>query len=572
MSDTVSSVLLKILRKHGIRHIFGLPAAQLGLVMDGAGKDPWFTYMTTRHEEAAGHMAHAVAKTTDSMAACFGTVGPGAMNMVPGVAAAWADNMPLLALTPNNQSWMIEPNRDALQSAEQLKLYSAITKWNAGIRQPQRTGEIVERALHIARSGRPGPVHLDIPCDIGSAPCEHDLDSIPNIEVPRPAPSEADLAKLVDLLRSAARPVLIAGGGVARSGATEQFRELVRRTGIAAVTTCNGYGVVPVDAPSYLGGAGVLGGYGLVRSLQEADLIVAFGCKFSSFIPVNKPPVYAVPAGQKIVQVDIDDDALGRNTPLALGIAADARVCLEMLNAALARGAVKADAGWLKAMLAEKQRYRADLDAIADAKFTPGTDLMNEAALARTISRLVPEDAILVFDGGQAMEWSHSFMQPSHPQRFVFNPGMGHLGMGQPFANGAAAAHPELPVVLITGDGGMGCTIQELETAARYNLKTITIVMNDSFWGMYRPFGEMLANQNFGTRLTRVDFSQVAQGFGCQGERVTRLEELPAAFARARQAGRPAVIDVTCDFTPHPMDAFWPQVVLAGVNFTPSAG
>jgi len=368
-------------------------------------------------------------------------------------------------------------------------------------------------------------------------------------------------------MRKAERPVLIAGGGVARSGATEQFRELIRRTGCAAVTTCNGFGIVPVDTPSYLGGAGVLGGYGLVRSLQEADLIVAFGCKFSSFMPVNKPPAYPVPPGQKIVQVDIDGEVLGRNAPLALGMVADARSALVALNEALGSTGLAADSGWLKTMLSEKQRYRVDLDRIADARFTPGTELMNEVALARTIAQLVPSDAILVFDGGQAMEWSHSFLQPSHPQRFVFSPGMGHLGMGQPFANGAAAAHPELPVVLITGDGGMGCTVQELETAARYKLRTITIVMNDSFWGMYRPLGEMLANENFGTRLTHVNFARIAQGFGCHGEHVDRLDELPAAFRRAQETGGPAVIDVVCDFTPHPMDAFWPQVVLAGVNF-----
>ncbi len=572
MTDTVSGVLLKILKKHGIRHVFGLPAAQLGLVMDGAGRDPWFTYMTTRHEEAAGHMAHAVAKTTDSMAVCFGTVGPGCTNMVPGVAAAYADNVPLLALTPDNQSYLIEPNRDLLQSAQQLKLYSAITKWNACVRQPQRAPELVERALHLARTGRPGPVHLDIPCDIGAAPCTHDLDSIPSIGLPRPAPSDPELAGLVDLVRGAVRPVLVAGGGVVRSGATEQFRELVHRTGFAAITTCNGYGVVPADAPSYLGGAGVLGGRGLVRALQEADLIVAVGCKFSSFMPVNKPPAYPVPAGQKIVQIDIDHEALGKNAPLALGLVADARACLEALNTALGRSPTRAAAGWLKAMLEEKRHYRAEVEAIADATFTPGTGLLNEAAIARAVSRLVPDDAILVFDGGQAMEWSHTFMQPSHPQRFVFNPGMGHLGMGQPFANGAKAAHPDRPVVLITGDGAMGCTVQELETAARYGLNTITVIMNDSYWGMYRPLGEMLANDNFGTRLTQVDFSQVARGFGCLGERVTRLEDLPGAFGRAREAGRPAVIDVICDFTPHPMDGFWPQVVLAGINFMPAGG
>lgn len=569
MQDTVSSVLLKILKKHGIRHVFGLPAAQLGLVMDGAGRDPWFTYMTTRHEEAAGHMAHAVAKTTDSMAVCFGTVGPGCTNMVPGVAAAWADNVPLLALTPNNQSYLIEPNRDLLQNAQQLKLYSAITKWNACVRYPQRAPELVERALHIARTGRPGPVHLDIPCDIGAAPCAHELDSIPSIEVPRPAPSGAELAKLVDLMRRAERPVLIAGGGVVRAGATGQFRELVRHTGFAAISTCNGYGVIPADAPSYLGGAGVLGGTALVRALQEADLVVAFGCKFSSFLPINKPPVYPVPKGQKIVQVDIDNEALGKNVPLALGLVADARACLEVLNEALASAGTKADAGWLKAMREEKQRYRAEVDAIADATFTANTGVLNEAAVARAIARLIPDEAILVFDGGQAMEWSHTFMQPTHPQRFVFNPGMGHLGMGQPFANGAKAAHPDLPVILITGDGGMGCTVQELETAARYGLNVITLIMNDSYWGMYKPFGQMLNNDNFGTQLTEVDFSQVARGFGCHGERVSRLEELPGAFERAREAGRAAVIDIACDFTPHPMDGFWPQVVLEGVNFAP---
>lgn len=570
MQGTVSSVLLAILKRHGIRHVFGLPAAQLGLVMDGAGRDPWFTYITTRHEEAAGHMAHAVAKTTDSMAACFGTVGPGCTNMVPGVAAAWADNVPLLALTPDNQSWLIEPNRDLLQNVRQLELYRAITKWNACIRQPERAPELVERALHIARTGRPGPVHLDIPVDIGASPCEYDLDSVPLVDLPRPAPSDTELARLVDLLRAAKRPVLLAGGGVVRSGATEQFRALVARTGFAAVTTCNGYGVVPADCPSYLGGAGVLGGRALVRALQEADLVVAFGCKFSSFLPVHKPPKYPLPEGQKIVQIDIWNEALGTNVPVALGIVADARACLEALNAALDRTGFAADAGWLADMREEKHRYRAEVEAIADARYTANTQLLNEAAVARALAALVPDDAILVFDGGQAMEWSHTFLQPSHPQRFVFNPGMGHLGMGQPFANGAKAAHPDLPVVLITGDGAMGCTVQELETAARYGLNTITIVMNDSYWGMYRPFGELLRNENFGTRLTQVDFAKVAEGFGCHGERVRELEDLPRAYARACEAGRPAVIDVVCDFTPHPMDGFWLDVVFAGVNLQPA--
>jgi acetolactate synthase-1/2/3 large subunit len=570
MTDTVSSVLLKILKKHGIRHVFGLPAAQIGQVMDGAGKDRWFTYMTTRHEEAAGHMATAVAKTTDDMAVCFGTVGPGTTNMVPGVAAAYADNIPLLALTPNNQSWLVEPNQDLLQNAEQLKLYSAITKWNACIRYPQRAGELVERAIHIARTGRPGPVHLDIPVDIGYAPCQHDLASIPSIEPPRPVPAWSDLARVVDALRTAQRPVLVAGGGIARSGATEAFRELVRLTGFAAVTTPNGYGIIARDCPTHIGSSGILGGTAFVRALQEADLILGIGCKFSTWMPVNKPPLYPMPPGQRVIQVDIESAVLGRNVPLWAGLVADAREFIEALNKELGGLRYAADRSWIAALLEDRARYRAQVEAIADAVTTPNTGLLNEAAIARTLSRLIPDEAIVVFDGGQTMQWTHTFIQPSHPQRFVFNPGMGHLGMGLPYANGAKAAHPELPVVNITGDGAMGCTIQELETAARYGLNAVHVVMNDSCWGMYRPLGEnLMQNENFGTKLTNVDFATVARGFGCHGERVHTLEDLPAAFVRARDSGRPAVVDVACDFTAHPMDFFWVQVVGAGVQWAP---
>jgi len=206
MSDTVASILLRILKKHGIRHIFGLPAAQISMVMDGAGRDPFFTYVTTRHEEAAGHMAHAIGKLTDGMAVCFGTVGAGATNLVPGVAAAWADNIPMLVLTPNNQSRLVYPSHDLLQNVDQIGLYKSITKWSAVINYPERAPELIEHAIHVARSGRPGPVHLDIPCDIHTAPVTHDLDSIPSLARPRPVPSPVEIAALADRVAAARRP------------------------------------------------------------------------------------------------------------------------------------------------------------------------------------------------------------------------------------------------------------------------------------------------------------------------------------------------------------------------------
>ncbi len=570
MPDTVSSILLKILKRHGIRHIFGLPAAQLGLIMDGASRDPFFRYVTTRHEEACGHMAHAIAKTTDSIAVCFGTVGPGAMNMVPGVAAAWADNIPMLVLTPNNQSTQVDPEKDNLQNANQLDIYRPITKWNAAIRYPERAPELIERAIYLARSGCPGPVHLDIPCDIGTQPCEHDLESIPVLRAPRPAPSPRELDAVADALAAARRPLLLAGGGVARSRAAGLFNRLALESGLPATTTMNARGCVAPDCPGHIGSGGVLAGRAVIKAFAETDLILSIGCKFSTWIPINKPPVYPIRPDQKVIQVDIDSDRIGKSVPAAIGIAADAGEFLQLLLERLPALELDADREWIAGLRSEYETYCGVVNGIADQTFLEGTTMLSEAAAARTIRDLLPEDAIIVFDGGQVMEWTHTFIHPNSPADYLFNPGMGHLGAGTPFANAAKLAYPDRPVICITADGAMGCTIQELETAARYELNTITIVLNDSHWGMYRLLGEaILHNPEFGTQLTDVAFATIAEGFGCYGEKVAGLEELPAAFQRAMQAGKPAVLDLAVGFTPHPMDDFWPVVVTRGMEFRP---
>jgi acetolactate synthase-1/2/3 large subunit len=568
MNDTVSSVLVKILKKHGIRHVFGLPAAQLGLVMDGVSKDPFFTYMTTRHEEACGHMAHAAAKVTGEMAVCFGTVGPGGTNMLPGVACAWADNIPILVLTPNNQAAAIDPGRDLLQNSPQIELYRPITKWNAQIRYAERAPELIERALYIARSGRPGPVHLDIPCDIGTRPCQYELDSIPAFPIPRPVPGAAEMDRLLESLQKARRPLLIAGGGVARAGATEACREFVRITGIPATTTMNGRGAIAADCPTHVGSGGILAGRGAEKACREADLILAVGCKFSSWVPVNKPPAYPVPAGQHIIQVDSDPDTLGKTAPIHQGIVADAGAFLDLLNGAAGDLKLSMDPDWVDSVVAETRSYRDVVNAIADRTFTDGTQKLNEAVVARAVAELVPENAIIVIDGGQVMEWGHTFMHPRDPQSLVFGPGMGHLGMGLPFANAAKAARRDRPVVLFTGDGAMGCTFQELETAARYGLNIVAVVCNDSYWGMYRPLGEALFdNEDFGVRLTDVNFAAAAEAFGCRGVRVMDLDALRTAFRTALESPRPTVIEIPVDFTAHPMDPFWLEVVLKGMEF-----
>lgn len=568
MEATVSDLLLSELQKNGTRFICGLPAAQIAGIMDGAGKSNHFTYVTTRHEEAAAHMAHSISRVTGTLGVCFGTVGPGATNLVPGVAAAWGDNVPLLVITANNPKASISPGKDLLQNAEQIELYKPITKWNAQIRDPQRAPELIRQAIQIATSGRPGPVHLDIPCDIGTAMV--DISDVPAEapEVSLPAADPAAIAKAAEILSKAKRPVLLAGGGVARSGGTEAFRKVMELTGFPATTSPMGKGVVPPGSPQNIGCGGFLGGDGQVKALQEADVILAIGCKFSTWTLVDKAPLYKRPAGQKVIQIDVDAQAIGKNTRADLGIVADARLALEQLAAALkGKGAMAADAQWLPELRKAYQDYRGKVDAVANEGVSE-RGRINEAAAIRELAGLIDKDAIISFDGGQTMEWAHTFIHPSHPDNSLFNPGMGHLGIGLPFANAAKLAHRDRQVVCVLGDGALGCTIQELETAARYHLNIIVVLINDSCWGMYRPFGEMVyKNPNFGIHLTESDYAAIAKGFGCQGETVSELSQLAPAFARAKAADRPALINVKADFAPHPMDFIWPTIVLNGMVF-----
>ncbi len=568
MQGSVSEVLLAILKKHGVRYVCGLPAAQIALVMHGASTDPELTYVTTRHEEAAGHMAHAISRVTDTMGVCFGTVGPGATNLVPGVAAAYADNIPLLVLTGQNQAAEVDPSREQLQGADQLGLFRSITKWNASIHHAERAPELVERAVHIARSGRPGPVHLDIPCDVGTQLCDYDLETIPPFKSMRPVPNQDELQSVLEALLSASKPLLVAGGGVARSGATEVFRTLLERTGFPAISTVMGRGVLPPDSAGNIGSGGLIAGQPVIDACQNADVILALGCKFGTFTPIHKIPAFPKPAGQKIIQIDIDAEAIGRSAPIDIGLVGDARATLEVLLEALTdMSESKIDNDWLSSLQKTRQDYRDTVDATANTKVVGGGSILNEAVVARALNELIPQDAITVIDGGQAMMWATTFIQSDDPNRILAEPGMGHLGFGLPFANAAKLAHPDRPVICVTGDGALGCTVQELETAARYGLNIVVIVLNDSYWGMYKPFGEMLENPNFGTNLTKVDFTRVAEGFGCYGQNINALEALPEAFSKALNSGKPSVLNVEVEYTPHPMDFMWPELILHGFQF-----
>jgi acetolactate synthase-1/2/3 large subunit len=565
VETTVSGMLVELMKKHGVRTVFGLPAAPLILVMDGVSKDPFFTHITTRHEEAAGHMAHAAYLATGEMAVCYGTNGPGATNLVPGVAAAWADNIPMLVLTGAHNSDRIDPSEDILQALDQVALYRPITKWNAQIRSAARAPQLIERALTIAVTGKPGPVHLDIPADVATWPCRYDLDSVAVRPRPRPVPSPGELVEVVGMLEGAERPLLLAGGGVARSVGAAAFRKLVAVTGFPAATTPKGFGVADIDGPTHVGSAGWLGGPGLVDAAAQADVILAIGCKFTNWTPIGKPPYFSASGDQAIVQIDIDSEMLGKNVAIRRGVVGDARETLNALAAAIDAARLSVDRDWVAGLVAKRQAFVQEIDELADAETTDDTTLLNGAAVAREIVRAAPTDAVFCVDGGQTTSWAATLFRPVDHAHVTWNPGMGHMGVGLPQAIGVKASRPEATVVLLTGDGSAGLTVQELETSVRYGLKIVMVVFNDSHWGIYKPFTQLLGNTQLGTDLTDVDFASVARSFGCRGEHVEKLADLGPALSRALAAEETTVIDVVGDMTPHPMDHHW-AYISAGVN------
>ena len=570
MTDsTVASVFLNTLKKHNVRHIFGVPTIQLAMMQDGFGKDPWFNFLTARHEESLGHMANGVAKTSNELAVCFATVGTGVANMVPGVTAAASDRVPMIALTSNNHLRLIEPAMDYMQTVHQLDLYRPITKWQAGLRQAERTVEVLEKAIFKSRSGCPGPVQIDVPFDLHTMHCDLDPSSTAVPDVPKPAPSAGELDQLMEMLYAAKKPLVIAGGGVARSRAVDDLREFVSRSGAAVITTINGFGSVDEDCRTLAGNCGFYGGYGVVQACKEADLIVSFGCRFGLMTPVNKPG-YPQPASQRLVQIDIDHGQIGETVSANLGIVADAQQALKAINGELDEGKLNVDAEWVTSVVSARRRFIDECAELADKQFIEGTNTLNESAIARAVLQSLPDDAIVSVDGGQCVEWSITWSRPKDPYHFVANPGMAHLGAGLPMAIGAKVANPDNTVVAMVGDGALGMTVQELETASRYNLDLVVVVFNDAKWGMYeRPNRMIFKNDHFGTTLSRSDYVSVAEGLGCRGESVSTIEELEKAVKDGCAHDGVTVIDVSTGYTAHPMDEIWRPVNTAGANLRP---
>jgi acetolactate synthase-1/2/3 large subunit len=562
-----ADLLVGCLIEENVRFVFGVPGGQLCPILDAIrrlGPDAGLQFIMTRHEQAAAHMADAYARVTGQPGVCLGTVGPGAADLVPGVYAAWADSIPLVVLTAQNQTWKSYPERGSMQSLDQVSLFGPVTKWGARVTHWQRIPELVQRAFRTAVTGRPRPVHLDLHVDVLVATGDEASLLLAPAPPARYRPGQGPTAP-PDLVEAAAqmlvqaeRPLIHPGGGVLRAGAWDEVRELAEYLSAPVTTSQGARGVLPEDHPLCL----ITNSYAALGAQAMADLVLLVGGRLGDLDFWGQPPFWGEPEAQKLVQIDIEPENVGLNRPVDLDLVGDAKAVLRDLFESVKRlTAPLPERAEMAEYMAAQETWLAPFRKQAASDKRP----IHPLRLVQEVRGFFPREAICVADGGNTTVWAHYLNRIYAPRSFLWAADSGHLGTALPYAIGAKLARPGHMIYAICGDGAFALNMQELETAARLKLPMVLVIANDRQWGMIKA--TQLANYDagyIGVDFDDVRYDQVAQACGCFGERVEDPNQIAPALERAVASGKPAVLDVLVDpwanLTPpdlETLDALW---------------
>jgi len=526
--------LVKTLEKLGVKVIFGIPG---GAVLDicDALADSSIRIILTRHEQCAAHAADGYARASGQVGVCMATSGPGATNLVTGIATAYMDSSPVVAFTGQVPRRLI--GRDAFQEADIIGITCPITKHNFMVERASDIPLIVEKAFHIASSGRPGPVLVDIPKDvqIESADVDFEGDSKTTFSQTNYTPHPLQVKRAVELLAAAEKPMIIAGGGVIVSNASQELLAVAELLMAPVATTLMGKGAIPENHPL---ATGLLGMHGTVASnklIQEADVVLAVGTRFSDRT-TGKMDEFCPDA--EIIHIDIDAAEIGKNIEADVPIVADAKKALQEIYKLLQAKIAKKERTTLMAKIKE---FKEQLEEKANCKSE-----LKPPRLMIEIRKLLPEDAIITTEVGQNQMWAAIYLKVYKPRTFISSGGLGTMGFGFPASLGAKVAHPEVPVVDIAGDGSFIMTEQDLATSVEENIPVTVVVLNNSVLGMVAQWQRLFYNRRyFAVNLGRVpDFVKLAEAYGAQGFRVQTLEEFSSAFKKAIRSEVTTVIDV----------------------------
>jgi acetolactate synthase-1/2/3 large subunit len=546
---TAAELVVQVLADAGVKHVFGISGDSVLALMDAIERTPGISYMTVRHEQVGTSMADGYARVTGDPGVVLAHMGPGVCNLVIGLASAFRDSSPVIALSGCREGRKI--GRDSWHEIDQLALLRPITKWNSRITSADTAARLTRTAVTLALGGRPGPVHLELPKDTALVESKVEAGHTPPFagtrETARVGPNPALVARACDLLLSAKRPVILAGGGVLRSSASEELLALAAMLPLPIVTTNKGRSSIPEDHPLCVGPMGQYGTPFAGEEVKQADVLLGLGCRFSD---VTTRDWSLVSPGTKIIHVDIDPKELGRQFEEEISMVGDVKLFLQAAITDLKRReGVKA----FNSPLAEHPRIAALIEgreAEREAYFQPSNHAKvpgKPHLIVKEISQLLKRDAIVTVGAGLYARFAGR-LKVFEPRSYLKSLGLGALGWAFPAALGAKLGKPSRQVITLMGDGDFLTVMQDLETAVRENIAVTTVVFNDFGHGSIRE----LQRRDFGGREVGSDsrdvpFGDFARLMGALGTRISKPEEVRPALGPMLDSGKPALLEIAID-------------------------
>ena len=543
-----ADVLVKCLIQEDVRFVFGIPGGQLTTLLDAIhrfGREEGIDFIMTRHEQAAAHMADTYSRLTGKVGVCVGTVGPGAVDLVPGVYEAHVNSIPMLVLTPQNQTWKSYPDHGSTQGCDHIGLFKPITKWNALVSHWKRIPAMVQEAFRQATTGRPGPVHLDVPVDVLFEEGEEEgLNILPPARYRPTVPPSGDpqlVKQAAEMLAQAKNPIIHAGGGALQSRASAEIIALAELLGCPMSTSVTARGAIPEDHPLYL----IPLGFGSIAAHAQADLALVIGSRLGGFDLWGKPPMWGHPDQQKLIQIDTAPESIAENRQVDLAILGDAKATLRDINAALdTMIEPREESPQFAQYRAAQTAWLQNFENLASSDAVP----MHPLRVVRDARAVFPQDALFVTDGGNTSIWAHYLTPMYESSAYLWSCDSGQGGGGLPKAIAAKLICPDQPVYAICGDGFFMMNVQELETAVRLGTNIVMIVNNDRAFGMIKNAQDSaFAKRYIGVDFADVRYDKMAEAAGWYGERVEDPKDLTPALKRAVDSGKPALLDVIVD-------------------------
>ncbi len=535
---TGAQILMECLKREGVDLIFGFPGGAVIDIYDELPKHP-IRHILVRHEQAAVHAADGYARASGKVGVCLVTSGPGATNTVTGIATAYMDSIPMVVFTGQVPTHLI--GNDAFQEADIVGITRPCTKHNYLVKNVADLAATIKQAFYLARTGRPGPVLVDLPKDVVNAKTEFSYPETISMRSYNPnySPNRKQLRKAAELITQSVRPVIYAGGGVVSSDSSQELTALAEQYHLPVTTTLMGLGSFPGDHPLWLGMLGMHGTYTANMAINNCDLLISVGARFDDRVTGR---VNSFAAKAKIIHIDIDPTSISKNVEVDVPIVADCKHglagCLEELAKLKVEDWAAKHAEWLDAL--GQMRASHPLNYAQNGKY------IKPQWVVEKIHELSNGEAIIATEVGQNQMWAAQFYTYRKPRTLLTSGGLGTMGYGFPAAMGAQFAFPDKLVVDIAGDGSIQMNIQELATVVSYQVPVKIVILNNGFLGMVRQWQELFYNRNYCSTClhTNPDFVAVAKAYGAEGYRVERPEDLEPTLRAAFAHPGPVVVDV----------------------------